>query len=256
LPKSRLFVGVYDLHFPEVDWPAFRALLNFLDHNKVDGFIWGGDQFDNSSISHHNKKKIAIEAGEPLSEIERRFDHEVLTKIERRLPSGCIKVWIEGNHDDWENQYVAEHPQMKGKVERKHTLNLIERGWKFIPCGKRHKEGKLNFIHGEVLSGRGNQASQYHAKKAVETFCGNVVYGHMHSPQFYTKVLPHDETNKWMAFCSPILGAVNPSYLRNNPTSWLNGFMICEFRSDGHFNVYPIIITKGEFAWGGRVYKG
>ena len=58
-----------------------------------------------------------------------------------------------------------------------------------------------------------------------------------------------------MAHCAPIVGNTNPSYLRNRPTSWLNGFVIVEFHKAGNFNCYPVVVSDGRFSYGGEGYS-
>lgn len=233
-------------------------MLDFISKNnkKIAGFYFGGDQLDNEELSHHNSKKPLYKPAGSYRRNTTGFDASILTPIENILGPETQRIWQIGNHDDWEYQFVESHPELLGTIERPGLLKLEERGWHIVPCGSGFKVGKLTFIHGETLSGIGNQASGYHAKKAVETYCGSVVYGHMHSPQSYTKVLPHHQTDKWQAHCAPILGATNPTYLRNRPTAWLNGFIIVEFQENGNFNIYSVVVTNGRFSFGGVVYGG
>jgi predicted phosphodiesterase len=253
--SSSLYIFAPDIHYPLVHWPSFNALLDFLDKNDVSGFIFGGDQFDNQEVSPHTRKKpkLRFEA-KTLSINAKGFDKKVLTPIEERLSETCQRIWIEGNHDDWLSQYIEEHPELEGSLERPEVLTLKERGWEIFDCGIPFRKGKVTFIHGETLTGIGNQVSGVPAKKAVEAYCGNVVFGHFHALQVFTKIMPHDQTQKWMAVCSPCLGATNPNYLRNRPTAWMNGFVIVEFHPNGTFNIFPVVITKGTFSYGGEVY--
>jgi len=258
--KPELYIAGYDLHFPKVDWPTFKAMMDFINNNKVDGFIFGGDMFDNSCISHHTRGKPMLRDRGAYKDEETAFIRKILQPLDIAL-GDATKVWIEGNHDFWEQQLVEEQPELDGiqrgpslYSDNPGSLTLEEREWEFVPCGQSFKKGFLTFIHGETLTGFGNQGSIMHSKKAVESYCTNVVYGHTHTPQSFTKVLPHDETQKWQSYCMPILGAVNPAYLRNRPTAWLTGFGIIEFQSNGRFNVYPIVVIDGTFVFGGKLY--
>src|ERR1700743_3285811 len=117
LPKSRLMVFAPDIHYPEINKQALNALLSFLDHNKVDGFIFGGDQFSNNEISHHNKKKIIFKKQGSYKKNTEGFDRDVLSQIERRLPKTAERYWIQGNHERFETDLVDEQPELEGTIE-------------------------------------------------------------------------------------------------------------------------------------------
>lgn len=253
--KPEIYVDYGDVHYPDVHWPTFHALCDFLKHNKVDGFIFGGDQFDNSnSISHWTKGKPRQRDDGSYLRDEKDFDKKILSPIEKLLPADAEKVWVSGNHDHFEEQYVDEHPEMNG-MQRQYSLRLKERGWQFVETGKHYKKGKLTIIHGEQLSGFGNQNPTGHSKKALEVYGQNVLYHHFHAPQSATKIMPFDEEHKYMAWCAPCGSEKNPLFLRNRATAWLSGFTIILYWGDkGFFNLYPVITTHGTFAFGDRIY--
>lgn len=253
--KSELYVVAPDIHYPLYSKEAFGAMLAFIKENPVAGFIFLGDQLDNQEVSPYTKgkAKLRIEAGTLLTN-DRGFDREILQPIERLLPKNAVKVWIDGNHCHWREQLVEEQPELDG-VQTYKSLRVEERGWTYIACGKHFRYGKLTFLHGEQLSGIGNQNPAGPAKKAVDSYATNVLLGHFHAPGMSTKLLPFDNTQKYQAYVSPILGNVNPGYLRNRPTAWLNGFAIVEFLPSGQFNVFLVNVIDGQFAYGGNIYR-
>jgi hypothetical protein len=250
---SKTYIFAPDLHFPLVHWPTWNAMISFVKGNKIDGFVFGGDQFDNQEVSPHTRGKPLLKEGKRLSRHAEQFKSAILDPLDKLLGK-AEKVWLEGNHDHWLQQFIEQHPELEGSLERPKALGLEKSGWDVIECGRGFKKGKLTFIHGETLSGIGNQVSGHPAKKAVEAYAGNVLFGHFHTLAVHTKIMPQDQTQKWGGTCSPILGATNPVYLRNRPTAWVNGFTIVEFQEDGNFNVYPIVVTKGRFSYGGKTY--
>lgn len=248
------WVAYYDCHYPKVDDATKKCLLDFLSKNKIDGFLFGGDQLDLECISHHSKGKPLYRPPKAyLRDIE-GFNKDVLEPIEKLLQPGTEKIWHIGNHERFEFDLIEENPELEGLVDHARQLSLEKRGWKIIPLGHSHKIGKLTTCHGEILSGIGNQCGTFPAKKAVELYGTSVLAGHTHSPQSFTKISPVEHIQKWMAWIAPIGGRTNPNYLRNRPTSWLNGFVIIELMEGGYFNVFPVIVTKGKFAYGGKVY--
>lgn len=253
MKKCETWIAYFDLHYPKWDPDTFKALTHFLSENKVSGFIFGGDQLDNEAISHHTKNKPYYREKRSYLRDEEGFEKDILTPLEGLL-KGAQKVWIIGNHDDWEFQFIEENPQFEGLVDRPASLKLRDRGWKIVELGRTFKLGKLNVIHGEWLTGIGNQGGNYPARKAVELMSANVLAGHTHAPQSITKISPVEREQKWMGYIAPIGGRVNAGYLKNRPTAWLNGLVIIEVMEDGNFNVFPAIVSKGRFGYGGKVY--
>lgn len=257
MPKDiKQAVAAYDSHYPQYHKPTWEALLEYVKENPPDIFIFGGDQLTLDCISHHTK-------GMPLYRLRRGykndiegFDKDMLTPLEKLLPRDCEKVWIIGNHERFEYDLIEEHPELEGAIDHVALLRLRERGWNIIPLGHAYRLGKLNVVHGEILSGIGNQVGVFPSRKALELYAGNVLAGHTHAPQSFTKVSPVQVTNKWQATIAPIIGAVNPSYLRNRPTAWLNGFVVIDSFKNGQFNLYSVIVYDGRFSYGGKVYGG
>lgn len=248
-------VAVYDTHYPQWHKPTYTALFDYLKSNEPDIFIFGGDQFHFDCISHHTKGMPLYRTRRAYRNDVEGFDRDILTPLEKLLPKECAKIWIIGNHERFEFDLIEEHPEFEGIVDHVALLRLKERGWQIIPLGHCFKLGKLNVIHGETLSGIGNQAGQYPAKKAVELYAGNVLAGHTHAPQTFTKISPVEHRNKWQGHIAPTAGSVNPSYLRNRPTAWLNGFVRIDVDSKtGHFNLYQIITIDGKFIFNGVQY--
>lgn len=247
-------IAIYDTHYPVWHKPTYNAIFDYLKSNKPDVFIFGGDQFHFDSISHHTKAMPLYRTRRAYMNDIQGFDRDILTPLERLLPKGCEKIWIIGNHERFEFDLIEEHPELEGVIDHVGLLRLRQRGWTIVPLGHRYKLGKLNVIHGETLSGIGNQAGAFPARKAVDLYAGNVLAGHTHAPQTFTKISPVEDSNKWQGTIAPTAGSVNPSYLRNRATAWLNGFVLIDVQDDDAFNIYTIIVLKGKFSYGGKLY--
>lgn len=254
--KSKTWMVIHDLHYPKVHWPTFNAALHFMRENEVAGFLFGGDQFDNEEISHHTKGKPLFRPRASYRRNEHGFKHEIFVPLMKVIPRDAPRVWIIGNHDRFEYDLVEAHPEMEGTVERVRTLELEKYGWNIVPLGHAFKIGKLNVIHGEILTGIGNQVGMYPSKKAVELYGASVLAGHTHAPQSFAKISPVEHTQKHMGWIAPCCCVTNPAYLQNRPTAWLNGFTIVEEMAGGMFNVFPCITLNGKIAYGGKVYGG
>jgi len=90
-----------------------------------------------------------------------------------------------------------------------------------MPVFEAPKRGRRSAAVSEPLDGEMfNGATSL--KRAVDVY-GKVLKAHTHSPEQFTKVAPVDQPEKHRGWTSPILGMVNPHYLRNKPTAWSNG---------------------------------
>ena len=247
-------VSGFDLHWPKADRPTVRAMLDFIEVERPKIIVLGGDQFDNECISHHTRNKPYYRARSAYLNDQRGFESDFLNPLEKVLFKDCEKIWITGNHDDWEFQLVESNPELEGLIDRPAALRLAERGWKVVPIGRSYRHGKLSWLHGEWLTGIGNQAGVYPAKKLVDVLATNAVAGHTHAAQAFTRVSPASQSQKWMGYISPILGKVNPTYMKNRPCAWVNGFNVTEFQENGNFNHYPIVVSGGSCIYGGRRY--
>src|SRR5690348_16760821 len=121
---SQLWIGAFDLHYPKYDKKTFNAMLAFIRayRGKITGFIFGGDQFDNEVISHHTKGKPLYRVPGGFKRDEEGFERDILTPVERTLPRDCEKVWIKGNHERFEDDFIEEHPELQGALDHARGL--------------------------------------------------------------------------------------------------------------------------------------
>ena len=255
MSQAGMWIIYADAHWPTTDKPTFQAMRDFIQRNRrrIAGVIDLGDTFDNASIAHHNKNKPLFQVPGSFAAETESFEQEFLTPLEAALPRRASKIIITGNHTRFETDYIEEHPELAGTIDRFAALKLKERGWQIVPLGMSYQLGKLTCIHGDQLSGAYGSAAMP-ARKAVEVYSSNVIQAHTHSPQSFCKVSPVNLEEKRMGYVCPILGSINAHYMRNRPNSWAHGFCVADVRPDGNFNLYTIIVCRGEFSFGGEVY--
>jgi hypothetical protein len=244
-------VSAFDSHYPKVHTPTWKAILNFVERNRerVRLFVFGGDNLDCGAISHHTKGKPLFRPRGQMRRDLDGFNKSMLKPIEAALHPETVKVWLTGNHEEWAAQLIEEQPELEGLLDFPAFLNLRERGWIVKGQGDHYKQGKLKWIHGDVLSG-----GVYAARKALDTYVENLMFGHFHTSASATKILPHSGREKWQSYAVGCVGRLDADYLKNRPTGWLNGCAITEFFDNGYFNNYLVNIFRGRFSYGGVVY--
>lgn len=246
MKKPKVGIAVYDLHFPLHQSILWANILTLAAEIKPDYFILGGDNLDMTPLSHwiHDKGEARKLEGKRIKEDYENFNRDVIDPLNEIL-RGCEKHFLEGNHEDWAEQYIDRNPQAEGFYELRNNLNIKD--WKYYKYGEICQIGKMHFIHGTYT----NDA---HAKKHVGTYERNIFYGHCHDFQVYSKVTPVDN-DPHMGMSIPCACHTNPDYMRNKPNRWVNGFLIFEIFKDGYFQAHPIISIDGSFKWNNVIYK-
>ena len=244
-------VSYFDAHYPHVDKPTWRALLDFVRRNHVGIFVFGGDNLDCGAISHHTKGKPKFRPVGKMKQDLDGFTRDMLGPLCELLPRNCIKVWLTGNHEHWMEQMLEEQPELDGLLDIAEYLKLEDNGWLVKPQGGHFKHGHLKWIHGDVVSGSGLNA----VRNALNLYVENIIMGHGHGAYSATKTLPHTKKYKWQAWMQGTGGEMDAGYLRGKPTGWLTQLGITEFHGPrGLFNHYPVTVFNGRFSFGGKVY--
>ncbi len=221
--------------------PVYDVVKRYIKRVKPDKIVLAGDFAENSPLSHWLlSKKVRISQAchqDELSALEKEVDY---------LQKYCGElIWLEGNHENWTQLYLEEHPEMEGIIEYKNMLNLEERGIKWIPQHDLFWLGKLAVTHGIYL---GNN----HAKKHLESFGCNIMYGHTHRSDMYTMNMAQQPTMK--AWGLPSLCCKKPHFMKNKPCKWDSGFGDVYVADNGEFNAYIVDIINNRFYLNGKSY--
>jgi metallophosphoesterase superfamily enzyme len=112
---------------PTHDEKFIKKVFTFIQDLAPTHVIFGGDQFDFSSISRFNKDSKVAAVGEALEkeylEWERIFGKD-LTNI----PTPHQPTWLIGNHDDRTTEFTSKYPQLTGLIDPVKYLKLKDLG--------------------------------------------------------------------------------------------------------------------------------
>lgn len=240
-----------DTHVPEHDPIAINAFCKFLAGYKPHGFINLGDFMEMGSVSHWDPRDSRPRRFVP----EAKAARDVLKQIDKALGPQCIyKRFLIGNHEDWLDQYlVARVPELADGLEElgveltvQGLLGLKDLGYRVIPLNEILRLGDLHFIHGYYTN-------IHHAKKHLEVFGCNIMYGHLHDFQAHTSVSVRGVREAMSIGCLRLL---NAPFMKGKPNNWSHAFGIVEYRYDGSYTRYVPILVDGKFSFNSKVYDG
>lgn len=258
------FVNLFDIHigwdrkvtggkvktYPTHDEEFIEQIMNFILDFKPDIALLGGDQLDYNELSKYR-------AGEALHRIDGgiRKAHaflwdEVINPL-NYLPSISERVLLLGNHEARLDRFLDKNPELVDVLLPFHEEYELESlGWKIIPQGGIYKLGKLNIIHGDTISGGTKDC----AKRAASKYMRNLRLGHFHTYQATTLYDVVDSRQSKTVVAVPCVAKRKPSYMKDSPNTWVQGFNYGYVKPDGSFNDYVVIRVNGKFIAEGKEY--
>jgi len=259
--KIRKEVLLPDIHYPYHHKPSFNAVLDFLVWFEPHRVILLGDALEMRAIDHWKKEKKNAKyfEGTRLFKDYKGFVREILKPIEKAIPSGCEKVYMGGNHEEWAYLLINKNPQLEGLIEPEKALNLKRRKWEWIPYKQKDKQG--NVYRGKLRIGKltvfhGAYLNKYHAARTSDVFSKSVAYAHTHDVQLHTKVHEEDPEDYHTAQSIGCLCNRAPEYKSGRPNRWVHSFGVVYVREGGFYNLYVPIIINGKFVFNGRLFDG
>jgi predicted phosphodiesterase len=244
-----------DIHYPEHDRKALSVAEQVMKDLKPQRLIYIGDFLNMTPVSHWMEDKKRPMEGQRLTKDYNGW-YNKLTEHVKMAGKGLKEVvLLEGNHEDWINQYLDKHSEMEGLIEVKtHIAEKLADEYPdlkvtWVKYNQFYKLGKLYFTHGIYTN-------KYHASKHLESLGRNVMYGHTHTVQEHTSSNAVDG-EKHSSKSIGCLADMSPSYMRNRPHQWVHAFaVVYTDASTGNFTDYVVKIINGATVWNGKLYKG
>tara|TARA_R110000824_G_C15208694_1_gene676371 strand:+ start:481 stop:1257 length:777 start_codon:yes stop_codon:yes gene_type:complete len=241
-----------DIHFPLHDEKALSCALQAIGIVKPDIYINIGDvgEWHNFSAWKYKGKKLpSLEFQLPYCDQDIDDVNEGLDRIDAELDKHNVekRYMLQGNHEIWMDNFVEKYPYMKDYTFPK-ACRIKERGYKYYEYNVPLKIGKINFLHGAY-------ATTYHAKKHLETYGANIMYGHTHDVQRHTLTkLDAGTIGAWGIGCLKDMSREKNKWLRGRLHNWNHAFSIITWFPNGNFQVEVIEIVNGRCTvWGNVV---
>lgn len=249
--KHKRGIIIPDQHFPIHDQSAVDVVLKAIKLIKPDTVINLGDVGEWESVSAWRYKKSKcppLEYQLPYIDEEIAKVNEGIDQFDRALDKvKCKNRYIlAGNHDEWLDFFVERYPYMKDYLFKK-ACRWDERGYKYLEYNRPLKIGKASFIHGAY-------ATVYHAKKHLEAYGENIIYGHTHDVQRHTLTKLGGTIGAWSMGCLKDTSRDRNRWLRGRLHNWQHAFGIIDWFENGDFRLDVVEIIKGRTTvWGKEI---
>lgn len=239
-----------DCHIPFHDKRAWELNLKVIAKRKPKVCIILGDFADFYSISSHQKnpKHRNLLLTDEVAAVNAELD-----RLDAALPKDCKKYFIQGNHEERLDRYVAQRaPELFGGkgTETARLLYLKKRGWNYVPYRQHIQIGKVYYTHD---TGKAGASAHTQAERA---FSDNAVIGHTHrmayTVQGNTRGAPH------VAAMFGWLGDIHAAeYMHqiNARRDWTLGFGTGWMQSDGVTFLTPHPIVNYTACVDGVLYR-
>ena len=243
---------VSDIHFDLHDVPTWRAFRKWHARNRPHRTIIAGDAVDLGMMS-----KYMPSVEDPLHAVG-QIQCFVGEANALAAEAGSVE-FLEGNHDERWDRYIhgvnpAALKDAKGLslhdqclahgLDSRVVWNREGKGTQGI------RIGKFMVRHGHQQSGRFGGGEHLAASRVKKNNGQSEVFGHHHRAQLFCQT----------AFGHTTVCISNPCmtgyHQYSGDANWQRGFTIFEKYGDVDVTPYVVLIEKGRFAWGGRVYDG
>ena len=247
--KSFCRVIVPDSHGCLIDAAACKAFLDDLEKIDPQEIVMLGDHLDCGGFlaQHHTMGYIA--ETRYTFEDDCSAANQFLDAIQKQAPNAAIH-YLEGNHErrietwivDQTLRNLADAKFLHSMFSTTSVLGLNERGIRFYPQGKVNggtnipaimQLGKCRFTHGIYTTKNA-------AKSHVDEYVCNIVFGHTHRADSYTRRTVDDTYSAWNPGC---LCVQQKYYMHSRNTHHTHGYGLQAVQGDGgflHLNI-PII---------------
>jgi len=236
-------VSLFDTHVP-FQIPL-DPVMEFIQDFRPTIVVLGGDLHDWTAVSHWIADQSRYLDGGVIAENYAQLKSVLLTPVMAAAPDAKV-VYLKGNHEEWIDMALRIQPNGRGywELERNvpEEIQIIQVNMPYAV------NSNLVYIHGLYTN-------EYHAKKTVNAYHTSVIYGHVHTVQSYMMVSPVDSTKFYKGQSVGCLCHLNPMFMKNKPSAWINGFSYAYVDDDDSFQDEPVIIVKNKFWANGRRYQ-
>lgn len=246
-----------DVHFPFQDDRALEVMRRVAADLKPRKLVCIGDVFDffEAGLSDHRPPR------DVEGDIQDTLNQGVQHLADIRNITGAEECYfLGGNHEDrWDRllikarrdirfRQLLQLPKIKRALDFEEVAGFAEMGYEYRP----YVEGNAVVENDRLVYTHGDRTNKHVANGMLTKYGKNIIFGHMHRIQNFTK---RDLKGQEAGWCIGCLCTLDPHY---DPfADWHHGFAIVNWKridDDWLFDVEQVRVHDGKAIWRGNIY--
>lgn len=241
-----------DTHGCYMDEPAVSAMLADMEAIRPKQVVLLGDHLDCAGFLSQHLPTTYVTETIYTFEDDVAACNTLLDSIQKIVPKAEIH-YLEGNHERRLERFVTNHA-----LKNPSDANYLQRMFSVNSVLSLEKRGIHWYRQGVFYAGlaipatlklddcyftHGSSTAMHAAKRMLDDFGGNVVYGHTHRADSFTKRTVRDGViAAWNPGCLMVL---NPPYVHTQITGWSHGYGLQFVREKYGFLHINVPISEG-----------
>lgn len=241
-----------DCHVEQAqDLTRFLALGKYIAHTQPDVIITMGDFLSMKAISHWDRsKKLSMEGkryAEDLAAANRALDlldgpsrelraNQKRVRVKQYRPT---KIFLEGNHEEWERKFLEENPSMSGHIDYKESLHLRDREWDSMPYKEFVEFDGILFTHVPLDGSKQPIRGASICHSALRYVSKSIVFGHTHRWEMVS-CKRHGDSDIIQALTSGCFFEGEDDFMKGGANHYWNGVTLLDTWGNGRFDVQQV----------------
>lgn len=258
MPKI-LVIG--DSHVePEQDLERFTNLGKLIVVERPTHIVQLGDFLSLGSVSHWDRNKRLLvegrrysrdigagkEALRLLSEPVREHNRQCRA-AKRKLYSPSV-IWLLGNHEEWVERYVEQHPEMQGQMDVVNDLDVSgsldwANGVAVVPYRMYAEIASICFTHTPIAANGQSLSGMYAVHRASELYTKSLVFGHTHRLEMFNNYRFGDDELQQVVTAGSFFEH-DFDYAEGAASRYWRGVLMLHVYSPGRFDVETISLNR------------
>jgi len=224
-------------------WAALGRMVRSLQPDRV---IFGGDHWDNPSLTRHTRGTLYNEGQRALADWQAGNDafHTFLDACGPAMYTGTITL---GNHDMWADREEVNNPHLAGIFGRYFGV-FEDAGWEVVPfCTEVEIDG-LRYVH--CITGDTGRplGAMYHAAQLMRRRHTSYVVGHSHKFDYRREPGPSGWLTGLVGGC--YTDGVAAYAGQSNDHGWWRGVCVLHDVADGDYDLECYSLERIKRLWG------